>query len=229
MWQNSLSPWEGSGRWTLTLISGYVPNPLDINRWTSLGLGVDPAAPRLCSRRSLESKGVHSEPCDSTGGLSPLLTTYQTPWNHLTRHSCLQIPAGSRALTASPSLPPKTDSSSPNSPDPTVHRKGVFFCFVLFCFFCMAKSAVSPLFRRPFACHCCPGTEKELKPQGWTASQNGVLEAARGVPGCAPRGLAPRRAPARLLSLVKHGPARDLRQLVGSTAGAHQAAGETSR
>ena len=71
--QNCLSesPWECSDRQMLTLVSGCIPNPLDMNCWPSLGLGVDSAAPRLFSlRRSLESKGVHSEPRDLMGGLS---------------------------------------------------------------------------------------------------------------------------------------------------------------
>jgi len=60
----------------LNLRSGYILNPLDINRSPSLGLGVDPTAPRLLSE-SLERKGVCSEPCDSMGGAP--FATYQTP------------------------------------------------------------------------------------------------------------------------------------------------------
>lgn len=97
------------------------------------------------------------------------------------------------------------------------------------CIFCTGKSAVLPSFRRSFACHHRPVAEKEPKAQGLTTGQNGVPEAVRGVPGRVPRGLALHRAPARLLSSAKYGPAGDVRQLVGSPAGTHQAVGETSR
>lgn len=97
------------------------------------------------------------------------------------------------------------------------------------CIFCTGKSAVLPSFRRSFACHHRPVAEKEPKAQGLTTGQNGVPEAVRGVPGRVPRGLALHRAPARLLSSAKYGPAGDVRQLVGSPAGTRQAVGETSR
>ena len=85
----SESPWKGSDR-QMILISGYIPNPLDINHWPSLGLGVDPAAPRLLSEKEFRKQGFHSEPRDSTGGLSPLVA-YQSPWNPLTQHSSIDI------------------------------------------------------------------------------------------------------------------------------------------
>jgi len=53
----SESPWRGSDRTTLNLISGYTLNPLDINHQPSLGLGVDPAAPRLLSQREFGMQG----------------------------------------------------------------------------------------------------------------------------------------------------------------------------
>ena len=52
----SESPWKGSDRQVESL-SGYTLNPLDINCWPSLGLGVDPAAPRLSSERELRTQG----------------------------------------------------------------------------------------------------------------------------------------------------------------------------
>jgi len=41
----------------LNLISGYMLNPLDVNHWPSLGLGADPAAPRLLSGREFRKQG----------------------------------------------------------------------------------------------------------------------------------------------------------------------------
>ena len=52
----SESPWEGSDRQMLSLISGYILNPLDINHWPILGLGVYPAAPRLLSEKKFRKQ-----------------------------------------------------------------------------------------------------------------------------------------------------------------------------
>ena len=41
----------------LNLISGYTIIPLDIKRWPSLGLGADPATPRLSSEREFRMQG----------------------------------------------------------------------------------------------------------------------------------------------------------------------------
>jgi len=58
----------------LNLISGYILNPSDINRWPSLGLGVDPATPRLSSEREFRMQVGFS------------FAAYQTPLTILTRH-----------------------------------------------------------------------------------------------------------------------------------------------
>lgn len=125
---------------------------------------------------------------------------------------------------SSPISPPKTKPVVPKfteSHQKKKKKKSVFFA--------EGRAQSHPLIRRPFTCHRYAGVEKELKPQGRTAGQNGVPEAVRGVPGRVPRGLTPCWAPARLLSPAKHGPTGDLRQLVGSPTAARQAAGEASR
>ena len=53
----SESPWKVSDRQRLNVRSGYTLNPLDINSWASLGLGVDPSAPRLFSEREFRMQG----------------------------------------------------------------------------------------------------------------------------------------------------------------------------
>jgi len=78
----SESPWRGSDRQVESdkRLHTYT---LDINRWPSLGLGVDPATPRLSSE-SLESKEVCSEPCVSMAGVS-FCRLSDSPYPFLTR------------------------------------------------------------------------------------------------------------------------------------------------
>jgi len=69
----------------MNLLSGYTLNTLDINRWPSLGLGVDPAAPRLASEREFRMQGGSAlNLVTQWNGFS--FAAYQTPLPHLTWH-----------------------------------------------------------------------------------------------------------------------------------------------
>ena len=70
---NSVKVLGGALTGKLNLMSGYTLNPLDMNRWRSLGLAVDPATPRLLS------EGRQSALNLMTQRESFPFATYQTP------------------------------------------------------------------------------------------------------------------------------------------------------